>query len=99
VLPVVTLRPPFVYGPANNLYREAFVWDHLHANRRIILPGDGRRLAQFIFVKDLVKVCVKVWMNPQPSATPSTTPTTTPRPLRCISAELRLPIHTEYRPA
>jgi nucleoside-diphosphate-sugar epimerase len=47
-LPVVTLRPPFVYGPGNNLYREAFFWDRLRANRPIILPGDGRRLAQFI---------------------------------------------------
>ncbi|HEV1286811.1 MAG TPA: NAD-dependent epimerase/dehydratase family protein, partial [Bryobacteraceae bacterium] len=53
-LPVVTLRPPFVYGPGNNLYREAFFWDRLRANRAIILPGDGRRLAQFIYVKDLV---------------------------------------------
>ena len=43
-LPVVTLRPPFVYGPGNNLYREAFFWDRLRANRPIILPGDGRRL-------------------------------------------------------
>ena len=25
-LPVVTLRPPFVYGPNNHLYREAFFW-------------------------------------------------------------------------
>ena len=32
-LPVVTLRPPFVYGPGNNLYREAFFWDRLRANR------------------------------------------------------------------
>ena len=50
-LPVVTLRPPFVYGPGNNLYRETFVWDHLHANRRIMLPGAGRRLAQFIYAR------------------------------------------------
>src|SRR6204780_3820729 len=63
-LPVVTLRPPFVYGPGNNLYREAFFWDRLRANRSIILPGDGRRLAQFIYVKDLVKACIKVMGEP-----------------------------------
>jgi 2'-hydroxyisoflavone reductase len=63
-LPVVTLRPPFVYGPGNNLYREAFFWDRLRANRSIILPGDGRRLAQFIYVKDLVKACIKVMDEP-----------------------------------
>ena len=32
-LPVVTLRPPFVYGPGrgNTYYREAFFWDRLRA--------------------------------------------------------------------
>ena len=27
--PVVTLRPPFIYGPGNPFYREAFFWDRL----------------------------------------------------------------------
>ena len=32
-LPVVTLRPPYVYGPgkSNPYYREAFFWDRLRA--------------------------------------------------------------------
>jgi 2'-hydroxyisoflavone reductase len=60
-LPVVTLRPPFVYGPgpAVPYYREAFFWDRLRAGRPIILPGDGRRLMQFIYVKDLVRAALK----------------------------------------
>jgi nucleoside-diphosphate-sugar epimerase len=37
--PVVTLRPPVVYGPRNSLYREAFFWDRLRANRSMILPA------------------------------------------------------------
>ncbi|MGH9661980.1 MAG: NAD-dependent epimerase/dehydratase family protein, partial [Bryobacteraceae bacterium] len=56
--PVVTLRPPFVYGPGNPLYREAFFWDRLRDGRPIILPGDGHRLMQFVYVKDLVQACV-----------------------------------------
>jgi nucleoside-diphosphate-sugar epimerase len=32
----------------------------LRAGRSIILPGDGRRLMQFIYVKDLVRMCIKV---------------------------------------
>ena len=33
-LPVVTLRPPFVYGPGRiRMYREAFFWDRLRAGR------------------------------------------------------------------
>jgi 2'-hydroxyisoflavone reductase len=55
-LPVVTMRPPYVFGPgkANPYYREAFFWDRLRAGRPIVLPGDGRRLMQFVYVKDLV---------------------------------------------
>jgi len=58
--PAVTLRPPFIYGPGNPFYREPFFWDRLRDNRHIILPGDGRRLMQFVHVKDLVYACLKV---------------------------------------
>ena len=58
--PVVTLRPPFVYGPGNPFYREAFFWDRFRANRPVILPSEGHRLMQFIHVKDLVDLAVKV---------------------------------------
>src|SRR6267142_1816289 len=63
-LPVVTLRPPYIYGPGNPYYREAFFWDRLRAGRSIIIPGDGRRLMQFVYVKDLVKACLKVMDEP-----------------------------------
>ena len=53
-LPAVTLRPPFVYGPGNPYYREAFFWDRLRDKRPLIVPGDGRRLMQFVQVRDLV---------------------------------------------
>lgn len=62
--PVVTLRPPFIYGPKNPFYREAFFWDRLRDRRPIIIPGDGRRLMQFVFVKDLVWACLKVMTEP-----------------------------------
>src|SRR5580658_6374772 len=55
--PVVTMRPPFVYGSENPFYREAFFWDRLKAGRPIIIPGDGNRLMQFVFVNDLVEAC------------------------------------------
>ncbi len=53
-LPVVTLRPPFVYGPENPFYREAFFWDRLARRRPILIPEDGSRLMQFVYVRDLV---------------------------------------------
>lgn len=58
--PVVTLRPPFVYGPGNPFYREAFFWDRFRANRAVILPSEGHRLMQFIYVQDLVDLCLRV---------------------------------------
>lgn len=64
-LPAVTLRPPFIYGPNNPFYREQFFWDRLRDGRQIILPGDGRRLMQFVYVKDLVWAMLKVLDEPQ----------------------------------
>ena len=58
--PIVTLRPPFVYGPGNPFYREAFFWDRFRAGRAVILPSEGHRLMQFIFVQDLVDLAVRV---------------------------------------
>ena len=55
--PLVTMRPPFVYGPENPFYREAFFWDRLRQDRPIIIPGDGNRLMQFVYVNDLVEAC------------------------------------------
>ena len=66
-LPVVTLRPPFIYGPGNPFYREAFFWDRLRAGRSIVLPGDGRRLMQFVYIADLVRACLKVMDEPNAS--------------------------------
>ena len=57
--PIVTLRPPFVYGPGNPFYREAFFWDRFRAARPVILPSEGHRLMQFVYVKDLVDLAVK----------------------------------------
>ncbi len=63
-LPVVTLRPPFIYGPGNPFYREAFFWDRLRDGRPIILPGDGYRLMQFVYIKDLVRACMRAMEEP-----------------------------------
>ncbi|MEO7649143.1 MAG: NAD-dependent epimerase/dehydratase family protein [Bryobacteraceae bacterium] len=57
--PVVTFRPPYIYGPENPFYREAFFWDRLRDDRPIILPGDGHRLMQFVYVKDLVQAMIR----------------------------------------
>jgi nucleoside-diphosphate-sugar epimerase len=64
-LPVVTFRPPFVYGPGNPFYREQFFWDRLRAGRPVIIPGDGHRLMQFVYVNDLVQAMVRAMTEPR----------------------------------
>jgi len=69
-LPVVTLRPPYIYGPGNPYYREAFFWDRLRAGRSIIIPGDGRRLMQFVYIQDLVKAALRAAEEPAAAGHP-----------------------------
>jgi nucleoside-diphosphate-sugar epimerase len=57
-LPSVTLRPPYIYGPENPFYREAFFWDRLLAGRPIIIPEDGQRLMQFVLADDLARAAI-----------------------------------------
>ena len=61
--PAVTMRPPYVYGPNNPFYREAFFWDRLRIGRPIIVPGDGEQLMQFVYVEDVVTACIKALTN------------------------------------
>jgi nucleoside-diphosphate-sugar epimerase len=83
-LPAVTLRPPFVFGPGNPYYREAFFWDRLRAGRPVIVPGDGRRLMQFIYVKDLVWAAIKAME--EPAAIGQAFNVANPRPISQIEA-------------
>lgn len=83
-LPVVTLRPPYIYGPGNPYYREAYFWDRLRANRSIILPGDGRRLMQFVYVKDLIGAALKTM--DEPNAAGHAFNIANPRPLSQMEA-------------
>jgi 2'-hydroxyisoflavone reductase len=64
-LPVVTFRPPFVYGPNNPFYREQFFWDRLRAGRPVVIPGDGHRLMQFAYVHDVVQAMVRAMIEPR----------------------------------
>ena len=56
--PAVTLRPPYVYGPENPFYREAFFWDRLLDDRPILVPEDGSRLMQFVLADDVARAAI-----------------------------------------
>jgi nucleoside-diphosphate-sugar epimerase len=64
-LPLVTFRPPFVYGPGNPFYREQFFWDRMRAGRPIVIPGDGHRLMQFVYIGDLVQAMARSIEEPR----------------------------------
>lgn len=49
------LRPPYLYGPGNNVYREAFVFDCAMADRPFYIPGEGDMRLQFFHVDDLCR--------------------------------------------
>ena len=49
------LRPPYLYGPMNNVYRESVVFDCAMQRRPFYLPGDGSMQLQFFHVEDLCR--------------------------------------------
>ncbi|MDO4712014.1 MAG: NAD-dependent epimerase/dehydratase family protein [Peptostreptococcaceae bacterium] len=49
------LRPPYLYGPMQNIYRELFVFDCALQDRPFYLPGDGSMPLQFFYIEDLCR--------------------------------------------
>ena len=54
------LRPPYLYGPMNNVYRESFVFDCAKAGRKFYIPKDGTMPLQFFHVEDLCLLMEKI---------------------------------------
>ena len=59
------LRPPYLYGPMNNIYREAFVFDCALDDRPFYLPKDGKMKLQFFHVYDLCRI-IDILLHNQP---------------------------------
>ncbi len=49
------LRPPYLYGQMNNVYREAFVFDCALRGRSFYLPKEGKMKLQFFHIDDLCR--------------------------------------------
>lgn len=49
------LRPSYLYGPYNRLYREAFVFDCARNHRKFCLPGHDDLGLQFFYIGDLCR--------------------------------------------
>lgn len=50
------LRPAYLYGPMDDIYREAFVFECALQNRRFYLPQQGQLPLQFFHVEDLCRM-------------------------------------------
>lgn len=50
------LRPPYLYGPMQNVHREPFVFECAEAGRPFCIPGDGSMGLQFFHVADLCRM-------------------------------------------
>ncbi|MBQ8922666.1 MAG: NAD-dependent epimerase/dehydratase family protein [Oscillospiraceae bacterium] len=50
------IRPPYLYGPMNNIYREAFVFECAEQGLPFYIPGDGSLPLQFFHVGDLCRL-------------------------------------------
>lgn len=57
------LRPPYLYGPMNNVYREAFVFECALSGRKFYLPKDGELKLQFFHIEDLCRFIDIIWKN------------------------------------
>ena len=60
------LRPPYLYGEYDNLYREAFVFDCADRNAPFYLPNDGAMPLQFFHVEDLCRF-IEILIETKPS--------------------------------
>lgn len=54
------LRPPYLYGPMQNIYREPFVFECALSDRIFYVPKDGTMKMQFFHVEDLCRVIAKI---------------------------------------
>lgn len=60
------LRPPYLYGEYNNVYREAFVFDCAERDAPFYLPKDGSMPLQFFHAEDLCRFIERI-LESQPA--------------------------------
>ena len=57
------LRPPYLYGRMNNVYREAFVFDCALTNRKFYLPGKGDMKYNFFISMIYAGLWILFWKS------------------------------------
>lgn len=62
------IRPCYVYGEYNNLYRESFVFDCAESDLPFYVPKDGSMPLQFFHVEDLCRL-IEIILDKKPEQT------------------------------
>lgn len=57
------LRPPYIYGPRQNVYREPFVFDCALGGRPFCIPGEGLMPLQFTHIRDLARIIDRILLT------------------------------------
>lgn len=60
------IRPPYLYGPMQNIYREPFVFECARMQRPFFIPKDGSMKLQFFHVEDLCRF-IEILLEQQPA--------------------------------
>lgn len=60
------IRPPYLYGPMNNLYREAFVFECAENDLPFYIPKDGKMPLQFFHIKDMCRF-IEILLDKKPT--------------------------------
>ncbi|MCY3412417.1 MAG: NAD-dependent epimerase/dehydratase family protein [Candidatus Heimdallarchaeota archaeon] len=58
--PMTIVRPTYVYGPDNYIYREAYFFDRVSRERPILLPENGEGYFDMVYVDDLADLIIRV---------------------------------------
>jgi len=56
--PISLIRPGYIYGPHNSVYRETLLFDRVVKVRPVVIPGDGSYLECFGYVDDLARLLI-----------------------------------------
>lgn len=59
------IRPPYLYGKMNNLYREAFVFECAENDIPFYIPKDGKMPLQFFDIEDMCRF-IEILLDKQP---------------------------------
>lgn len=63
--PMTIVRPTYVYGPDNYIYREGYFFDRILANKPVFVPKPGNAWFDLVHVDDVAELSIVVAEQPE----------------------------------